>query len=851
MKKIAIFLLCFLLLAGLQAQEAAPLPGGGGLWQELEDLTVRSRSKVPPDLPQSFRLLRLDVERLAQLLAAAPSEEAALRRSPVLLEVPLPEGGARRFRIREAAVMHPDLARKFPAIRSYEGQGIDRPGERIFFAFSPLGLYALVLLEDARSAVIRTVELEEIEHYLCYYDADFDPGHEGCSSPLSQRFAPLPELRAPAVGDCLQRTYRLAMPANAEYTAALATPADPTGVNNAIATINNLVTAVSGVFQVELGIRLQLVANNNLLIFTDPITDGYTDANQNTMAGENQGIVDGIIVSANYDVSHALGTNPGGTGSSGVSLGIGTVCNNANKGQGATIVGNPANPPVRLILHELGHHFGANHTFNDSTQPICTNAGQLNAGTAFEPGSGTTLMSYAGTCGTSNVQGNRDPYFHAISLQEMANYVTVGGGGCVAAVFTGNNQPTVNAGPDFTIPVSTPFMLTATGSDPDGDAVTYCWEQMNNEIAPNPPLAISASGPNFRSLLPDPSPTRSLPNLPAVLTSTAPVWEVLPSASRTMNFRVTIRDNIANNGCTDEDNMVVTFDDSAGPFTVSLPVGDACLFAEEPTTVSWNVAGTDQAPVNCAEVDILLSIDGGLTFPIVLAANTPNDGSEEVMLPAVRTETARIMVRGSDNIFYNVNPGEFTIDCMVELIVAETPVSGVYKARERIETMGEIEVAGSASFLAGEEILLNPGFKAPLGTEFLARIQPCDPCEVLPLMAPPLTGLAQPRVVFLPSAETLPPPFAEEGESAAGFWVYPNPFRSTFIVEVDLPKPGSLYIQILDLNGRQVRLAHQTGQLPAGRQRLELDGERLPAGLYLCRAVADGQVWQAKLVKAQ
>jgi hypothetical protein len=847
MRTTIIMLLLLWSAAAARAQETAPLPGA--LWQDLEDLTVRSRSQQRPALPQDFRLLRLDLAGMAQLLASAPSEDAALRHSPVLLEVPLPEGGARRFRIRQASVMHPDLARKFPAIRSYEGEGIERPGERLFFAFSPLGFHALLLLEDTRSVVIRTVELGETEYYLCYYEADFDPGHEGCSAPLRQRFQPLPELSGRAAGDCLRRTYRLAMPANAEYTAALADAADPTGVNNTMATINNLVTTVSGVFQVELGIRLQLVANNNLLIFTDPVADGYTDGDQNAMAGENQGIVDGIIGSANYDLSHALGTNPGATGSSGVSQGIGTVCNNANKARGATIIGNPANPPVNLIIHELGHHFGANHTFNDNTQPICTNAGQLNAATAFEPGSGSTLMSYAGTCGTSNVQGGRDRYFHAISLQEMANYVTMGGGGCVAAGFTGNNQPTVNAGPDFTIPVSTPFMLTATGNDPDGDALTYCWEQMNNEIAPNPPLGLWPSGPNFRSLLPDPSPTRFFPNLPAVLAGTATVWEVLPSVSRTMNFRVTIRDNIANNGCTDEDDMTVTFDDSAGPFTVSLPVGDACLFAEETTTVSWNVAGTDQAPVNSAEVDILLSLDGGLSFPIVLAANTPNDGSEEVLLPAVRTENARIMVKGSNNIFFNVNPGEFTIDCMVELIVAETPVSGVYKARERIATMGEIEVAGSASFLAGEEILLNPGFKAPLGTEFLARIQPCDPCEVLPLLAPPLTELAQPRLVFLPPAEALAPGAELPTAESAGFRLYPNPFRSTFVVEVELPAPGTLYLEILDLNGRQVRLSHQTGPLDAGWQRLELDGERLPAGLYLCRAVAAGRAWQAKLVK--
>ncbi|MCB0570538.1 MAG: T9SS type A sorting domain-containing protein [Phaeodactylibacter sp.] len=853
MRYVLTIISCLVALAGLFAQQAP----AGGLWTDKDALSVRYAEGEPvPQLPRSFRLLALDLDGMKSLLQQAPERSAVrLSDSPALLEVPMPDGTMKAFRIRQAPVMHPDLARKFPQINSYEGQSADKPDQRIFFDFSPTGFHAIILTAGENPVFLTPISKEDTEHYLCYYDKDYDHSLESIECQAEGHSLSIGNLglnRQMLASDCQLRTYRLAVAADAEFTAASATVADPTGVNNAMASINTLVTTVNGIYQTELAIQLQLVANNNLLIFTNATTDGYTDGNQNTMASENQGIVDGIIGSGNYDVSHALGTSGSPTSSSGVSLGIGTVCNNGSKAQGATVVSNVSLPGgiATLIMHEWGHQFGADHTFNENTQPICSNAGQLNAATAFEPGSGSTIMSYGGTCGTSNVQGFRDRYFHAISLQQIGNYVTTGGGSCVTPTPIANNQPSVNAGADFTVPVSTPFMLTATGSDPDGDALTFCWEQMDNQIISHPPSSTATGGPVFRTFLPTPSPTRFFPNLPAIVSGTATPWEVLPSVTRNMNFRVTVRDNIATNGCTNEDNMAVSFDNSAGPFTVSSPASGACLYAGELATVSWNVAGTDLAPVNCANVDILLSIDGGLSFPITLVSGTANDGTEQVLMPELNTPQARVMVKGSGNIFFNLNPGSFTLDCTPELIVTDNPASGTYKARDKIETSGPVTVSGTARFFAGDEIVLNPGFWAQAGSDFLARIQPCTPCVTPAMMEVSQTaGPQTPKVVFVPYSE------AEDAllEGSAGALLhaslFPNPFSGQFTLELNLEAPGSLKAQLFSLAGRPVSGIYEMDGLEAGAHQVSIDGSRLPAGVYICKAWANGLLVQLKAVK--
>ncbi|MCP4322603.1 MAG: hypothetical protein GY787_12310, partial [Alteromonadales bacterium] len=90
-------------------------------------------------------------------------------------------------------------------------------------------------------------------------------------------------------------------------------------------------------------------------------------------------------------------------------------------------------------------------------------------------------------------------------------------------------------------------------------------------------------------------------------------------------------------------------------------------------TITWDVANTDIAPVNATTVDILITDDGGETFTTIVSDVT-NEGSEIINIPAgIPTSTARIMVRGHDNIFFAINSADITIqDTEFVMIFDET-----------------------------------------------------------------------------------------------------------------------------------------------------------------------------------
>ena len=330
-----------------------------------------------------------------------------------------------------------------------------------------------------------------------------------------------------------------------------------------------------------------------------------------------------------------------------------------NKAGGVTGGGSPVGDPfdIDYVAHEMGHQFGANHTQNNS----CNS----NSATAVEPGSASTIMGYAGIC-SPNVQSNSDDHFHGVNLQEIGSFITGSGHTCPVVIPLTNSAPIVTStnAAGVTIPASTPFALSVIATDVDANTLSYCWEQMDNATGfTMPPSATSTGGPNFRSLSPATSPTRYFPNLPDVLAGSSPTWEVLSSVSRTMDFRVSVRDNSAGAGCTDHADITINIDGSSGPFLVNYPSNTGITWAANSSeTVSWNVSGTDNAPVACANVDVLLSTDGGLTFPIVLISNTTNDGSQTVIVPGVvTTNTARVMVICSNGTFFDVSNNNFTI----------------------------------------------------------------------------------------------------------------------------------------------------------------------------------------------
>lgn len=374
------------------------------------------------------------------------------------------------------------------------------------------------------------------------------------------------------------------------------------------------------------------------------------------MLSQNQQTCDSKIGDANYDIGHVFSTGGGGIAM------LRSPCVKFSKAKGVTGLPQPIgdNFNIDFVAHEMGHQYGANHTFN-GTAGNC-GGGNRNGPTAYEPGSGSTIMSYAGICGAQNVQPHSDDYFHAISLQEIWNNIKAGSGKCAAQTPTGNLPPTADAGGNYTIPKSTAFRLKGTATDPDGDVLSHCWEQMNNEMSTQPPVNTSTVGPLFRTIKPLATDYRYMPAMSTILAGkTENKWEVVPSVGRIMNFRYTVRDNAAAGGSTASSNMFITVDGTSGPFLITSQNSATSWAIGNTETITWDVAGTDGGAVNSPNVDILFSPDGGDNFSVALALNAPNNGSAVVNVPNLNTTTGRVMVISSNNIFLDVNNANITV----------------------------------------------------------------------------------------------------------------------------------------------------------------------------------------------
>jgi uncharacterized repeat protein (TIGR01451 family) len=627
------------------------------VWSRLEAATVARPGKPPWVQPAVHRPVRLNAGLLRAQLNRAPLERTpAALAAPAEIVLPLPDGGFARFRVVEAPVMAPELAAKFPQIKTWMGQGMDDPTMTLRADWTPAGFHAQIISprgwiyidplwrdDDTEYAVYRRNDLgARGEDFIC-----FTAGRDGGGGPGTAMQARA-EADLLAIGGTL-RTYRLACAATGEYTAFHGGT-----VAAGQAAIVTAINRVTGVYEVELGIRLVLIANNDALVYTSSTGDPYTNNNGSTMLGENQANIDAVIGSSNYEIGHVFST-----GGSGIA-GLGVVCVGGVKARGVTGRSSPIGDAffIDYVAHEIGHQFGGNHTFNSVTSNC--GGGNRNASTAYEPGSGTTIMAYAGICGADNVQPNSDPYFLFASFDEIVAYITSGSGSsCPVSIVTGNNPPTVSAGFNYTIPANTPFALTASASDPDSDPLTYSWEE--RDLGGSQTLAAPDNGasPLFRSLNPTNNPTRTFPTLSALLANTASVGEKLPTTSRTLKFRVTARDHRAGGGGVASADMQLIVTSNAGPFIITSP--NSGVVWSNAQTVTWNPAGTATAPVNCANVNIRLSDDGGLTFPYLLAANTPNDGAELVVLPNITTMQARLKVEGAGNVFFDVSNTNFTV----------------------------------------------------------------------------------------------------------------------------------------------------------------------------------------------
>ena len=626
----------------------------GPVWNDIPEgsFNVKGNRDI---IPQQYRTVRVNLNELKNTVSNAPFEfsDRALT-SPMIMELPHPDGHTSKFYVTEYSMMEPGLSAKFPDIKTYTIKGIDDPYATGKIDFTIKGFHAMVLTARG-DYFIDPYSSDEKEIYISYFKRNFtsDKSFECLTENIEKTANENQLMRGFFSSGPQLRTYRTAVAATGEYT----TYHGGT-VQSGLAAIVTAMNRVNGVYENEMAVRMTLVSNNDLLVYTNASTDPYTNNNGGTMLGQNQSTCDNVIGAANYDMGHVFSTGGGGVAY------LGCICQNGAKARGVTGLPSPVGDPfyIDYVAHEMGHQFGANHTFN-STSGGC-GGGNRNAGTAYEPGSASTIMGYAGLCSPHNLQNTSDAYFHSGSFTEMVIYTQIAAGNsCAAITNTGNTPPviTVPAG-GFAIPKSTPFRLNGSATDTENpNSLTYCWEEIDLGPA-GAPITPSGDAHIFRSFRADTASYRIFPRLSNLLNNWQTLGEILPSYGRNLMFRLTVRDNNAGGGGVDYSLVEFTVDGNSGPFLVTQPNTNITWNANLPQTVIWDVANTTAAPVSCAMVNIKLSTDGGNTFPVTLIDNTPNDGSESVNLPSVMSTLARIKVESVGNIFFDLSNANFTID---------------------------------------------------------------------------------------------------------------------------------------------------------------------------------------------
>lgn len=647
MKKNSLFLILFsLIFINGFAQK--------NLWKATSENEIRLLQKMERgSMPTNFKLFSLNFNDLKEQLLNVPSENL---QSNVVVTFPDAYGKLNNYVIYQAPVIDITLANKFPDLKSYIGKGIDDPTASIRFSVTLFGLHTMSLSGNSGIFYIDTYT-KDLNNYLVYNRSDIsNANYFNCLVSQDEIANKAEETATQLVNDGIFRQYRLAMACTIEYAAFHINAAGQNGgtlAQKKAAVLSAMVvtmTRVNGLYERDMAIRMNLIANNDAIIFVD--SDALSNDDAGLLIDESQATIDSIIGFANYDIGHTVSTGGGGLAQ------LNSPCT-GSKAKGITGQPSPVGDPfdIDFVAHEMGHQFGGQHTFNNSC------GGNVSTTTSVEPGSGTTIMAYAGIC-APNVQSNSDVHFHAISIAQMTTFVLGVGGNCDQPSANGNNAPVVNAGLDYTIPKGTPFILKPLSvTDVNNDALTYCWEQTNTQISTQPPVQTATTGPNFRSNPPTSAQERYMPALASVLANNlAPTWEVISNVARTFNFALTVRDNrTPNGGQTNRDNMVVTVSGTTGPFDVTSQNTTGVTWQQgETKDITWAVNGANTL-VGSANVDILLSTDGGLTFPTVLASNVPNDGLQSITVPNVTSQTCRVMVKPTGNIYYDINTTNFLI----------------------------------------------------------------------------------------------------------------------------------------------------------------------------------------------
>jgi hypothetical protein len=683
-------------------------------WKNANSISVASLKQDERDIKvQKAYIFELNLDAFKRQIFKVPLRYSNYNESSLpIINLPMPDGSVKLFRVMEAPVLHPDLQSRFPEIRSYAGYDVRSPSTTIRFDISPNGLSAMILGENG-AVFIDAYSHGSTTIYQSYDKKDFTTDKQFKCENEAKGLENNNEGFLRSTGDGMMRKYRLALGATAEYSKYCGGT-----VAKVLAAMNKTMTRVNGLYEKEFSITMEIIPNTDKLIFFDALTDGYTNDDGVKMLKENQNKCDAIIGTSNYDIGHVFSTDGGGIAN------LQSPCKATSKARGVTGSPSPKGDPfdIDFVAHEMGHQFGGDHTFNNIclSDPNNPQSGNRADNASFEPGSGSTIMAYAGVCSPS-VQNNSDAYFHAMSIAQISTYVTNGtGNSCGEKIATKNlNEPTVNAGADYTIPNATPFELTGIANDVETAKtdLTYCWEQYDREIATMPPTGTASSGPTFRSLNPAKSNIRIFPPIANIVKNSKNTWDVLPKVNRTMNFRLTVRDNDITGGRTNADNMRITVT-SDGPFAVTHPDTAKLVWTGgQNQTVKWNVANTNGAAINTQSVMILLSSDGGYTYPDTLAKAVSNTGTATIKVPEKNIAKARIKIKGVNNIFFDISNNDFTIEkpLFPSFSLLSTNSTGKV-CKEKADSIGyTIEVGSIAGFKNNVKIIAK---KIPTNAKF-------------------------------------------------------------------------------------------------------------------------------------
>ena len=580
----------------------------------------------------------------------------------------MPDGNMSAFAIYESPIMEDGLAAQFPMIKTYAGYAQDNPSITTRFVLSPYGFNGIIQTIGG-TILIRPYAEHQTDYYISY---DLKDGMQGINIPQAfncEVHGDNPELLPndnTQVDDAqlIQNpekanmpvdlhTYRLAVATTAEYSGQVSS--GTMNIPTILANVTNVINNLNSIFERDAAVRLVLVDNTSDVFFTDFGDDPYTNGNAQELLMENPGVLNSNLGVDTYDIGHVFGTNEGGLASTG------SVCTNFKARGTSSTFGVYATDKFYLIVsHEVGHQFNALHNFN-----LCDNDNESES-TAYEPGSGSTIMCYAGAsdCGPNYVQGIDDEYFHHNAMLRIQDYSrSLNMTNCAEIITVGNTPPEVTIlSPAGThIPISTPFELLGEATDDDGDDLTYVWEEY--DLGPASQLGMPmGTAPSFRSFPPKTTPLRVFPRLNVILTGQSDIREVLPEYTRAYTFRLTARDNHADAGAFGWAEIAFTATETAGPFLVMSPNdGTETWEVGDYVPVTWDVSNTDNNLVNCQYVNIKLSTDGGQTFPITLLENTANDGAADVVVPDAVTSNARIRIEAANNIFFDLSDANYSI----------------------------------------------------------------------------------------------------------------------------------------------------------------------------------------------